>query len=158
MILKKEAKEEKVNKKGKKKKHIALRVFLVIFLVLIILAVVFAIRVHQNGGGLQGILKTSLGHDENTLQRLDKIYCLILGQSENLTDTIMLASYDPKTQEAALLSIPRDTFIGDNINYASEWDKINATYQTGVENTLEAVRKITGINVQYYLKVDTEAL
>lgn len=156
--MKKEAKEEKVNKKGKKKKHIALRVFLVIFLVLIILAVVFAIRVHQNGGGLQGILKTSLGHDENTLQRLDKIYCLILGQSENLTDTIMLASYDPKTQEAALLSIPRDTFIGDNINYASEWDKINATYQTGVENTLEAVRKITGINVQYYLKVDTEAL
>ena len=158
MILKKEAKEEKVNKKGKKKKHIALRVFLVILLVLIIVAVVFAIRVQQNGGGLQGILKTSLGHDENTLQRLDKIYCLILGQSENLTDTIMLASYDPKTQEAALLSIPRDTFIGDNINYASEWDKINATYQTGVENTLEAVRKITGINVQYYLKVDTEAL
>ena len=126
--MKKEAKEEKVNKKGKEKRHIALRVFLVIFLVLIILAVVFAIRVHQNGGGLQGILKTSLGHDENTLQRLDKIYCSILGQSENLTDTIMLASYDPKTQEAALLSIPRDTFIGDNINYASEWDKINATH------------------------------
>ena len=156
--MKKESKEEKVNKKGKKKKHIALRVFLVILLVLIIAAVVFAIRVQQNGGGLQGILKTSLGHDENTLQRLDKIYCLILGQSENLTDTIMLASYDPKTQEAALLSIPRDTFVGDDINYASEWDKINAVYQLGVENSLEAVRKITGINVQYYLKVDTEAL
>ena len=156
--MKKESKEEKVNKKGKKKKHIVLKVFLVILLVLIIAAVIFAIRVQQNGGGLQGILKTSLGHDENTLQRLDKIYCLILGQSENLTDTIMLASYDPKTQEAALLSIPRDTFVGDDINYASEWDKINAVYQLGVENSLEAVRKITGINVQYYLKVDTEAL
>ena len=156
--MKKEAKEEKRNKKGKKKRHIVLKIFLVILFILIVLAVIFAIKVQQNGGGLQGILKTSLGHDENTLQKLDKIYCVILGQSENLTDTIMLASYDPKTQEAALLSIPRDTFVGDDKNYASDWDKINALYQLGPERTLEAVRKITGINVQYYLKVDTAAL
>ncbi len=156
--MKKESKEEKVNKKGKKKKHIFLKVVLVLLFIIIIAGVVFAVKVQQNGGGLQGVLKTSLGHDNETVEQLDKIYCLILGQSENLTDTIMLASYDPKTQEAALLSIPRDTFIGDNKYYASAWDKINAVYQTGVENTLEDVRELTGINVQYYLKVDTEAL
>ena len=156
--MKKESKEEKVNKKGKKKKHIALKVVLILLFILIIAGIIFAIKVQQNGGGLQGVLKTSLGHDNNTIEQLDKIYCLILGQSENLTDTIMLASYDPKTQEAALLSIPRDTFIGDDKNYASEWDKLNAVYQTGAENTLKEVRELTGINVQYYLKVDTEAL
>ena len=153
--LKKQAKEKN---KNKKKKHIFGKVVLVLLLIIIVAAGIFAYKVQQNGGGLQGVLKTSLGHDENTVNNLDKIYCLLLGQSQNLTDTIMVASYDPKTQEAALLSIPRDTFVGDNKEYASAFDKINAVYQTGVENLLEDVRNITGINVQYYLKVDTEAL
>ena len=159
--MKKSAKEKnmKENVKGnKKKKHVFLKVVLVLLLIIIIAGVIFAYKVHQNGGGIQGVLKTSLGHDEDTVNQLDKIYCLILGQSQNLTDTIMLASYDPKTQEAALLSIPRDTFIGYDKNYASGYDKINAVYQTGVDNLLEDVREITGIDVQYYLKVDTEAL
>ena len=153
--MKKQAKEKN---KNKKKKHIFGKVVLVLLLIIIVAAGIFAYKVQQNGGGLQGVLKTSLGHDENTVNNLDKIYCLLLGQSQNLTDTIMVASYDPKTQEAALLSIPRDTFVGDNKEYASAFDKINAVYQTGVENLLEDVRNITGINVQYYLKVDTEAL
>ena len=145
-------------KKGKKKKRIFLKVVIILILILAIAGAVFAYKVHQNGGGLQGVLKTSLGHDENTVNSLDKLYCLFLGQSENLTDTIMLASYDPKTQEASLLSIPRDTFIGDDESSATAWDKINAVYQTGPENTIKEVRELTGINVQYYLKVDTAAL
>jgi len=104
------------------------------------------------------MLATTLGHDEDTVNKLPKIYCLVLGKSQNLTDTIMLASYDPKTQEAALLSIPRDTFIGDNKYNATAWDKINAVYQTGVENVLEDVSELTGIDVKYYVLVDTEAL
>ena len=152
------SKEKIKNKTEKKKKRIFLRVVLILLLIILVAGSVFAYKVYKNGGGIQGVLKTSLGHDENTVNNLEKLYCLILGQSENLTDTIMLASYDPKTQEAALLSIPRDTFIGDDINYTTDMDKINAVYQTGVENVLEDVRNITGINVQYYLKVDTKAL
>ena len=147
-----------IKKTNKKKKKVFLTVVLILILIIAIAGAVFAYKVHQNGGGLQGVLKTSLGHDENTVNNLDKMYCLFLGQSENLTDTIMLASYDPKTQEAALLSIPRDTFIGDDENNATAWDKINAVYQTGPENTIKEVRELTGINVQYYLKVDTAAL
>ena len=156
--MKKSAKEKKKMKGNKKKKHTFRNVVLVILLIILIAVCVFAYKVHMNGGGLQGILKTSLGHDNDTVNNLDKIYCLVLGQSQNLTDTIMIASYDPKTQEAALLSIPRDTFVGYDKNYASGYDKINAIYQTGVDNLLEDVRNITGIDVQYYLKVDTEAL
>ena len=154
--MNKDYKEERTNKNGKKKKHIALKIFLIIIFLLVIAGIVFAYNVQKNGGGVKGVIKTSLGYDEK--KELDKIYCLILGQSENLTDTIMLASYDPKTQEAALLSIPRDTFIGDNKAYASGVDKINAVYQFGAEKTLKEVRELTGIDVQYYLKVDTKAL
>ena len=151
------AKEKNVNKKGKKKKSIVLRIILLLIIVLILATVILFYKKYKEEGWA-GVSKTLLGHNEETVNSLDKMYCLILGQSQNLTDTIILASYDPKTQEAALLSIPRDTFIGENEAYATSWDKINAVYQTGAENTLKEVRELTGINVQYYLKVDTEAL
>lgn len=159
--MEKQAKEKKIkgDKKGStKKKHTFLKVVGVLLLIILIAAGIFIYKWQKNGGGIEGALKTTLGHDENTVNQLEKMYCLILGQSQNLTDTIMLASYDPKTQEASLLSIPRDTFVGDNKAYAGGMDKINAIYQTGVDNLLEDVRSITDIDVQYYLKVDTEAL
>ena len=151
-------KKQTITKEKKRKGGKVKRVLLVILLLLLICGGIFAYRVHKNGGGLGGILATTLGHDENTAKNLPKMYCLLLGQSQNLTDTIMLASYDPKTQEAALLSIPRDTFVGESKSTANAYDKINAVYQTGVENLLEDVSNLTGIDVQYYLWVDTEAL
>ena len=145
------SKEKRKKKKGKS-------IFLVLLLIIAILAGIFTYKVYKNGGGLGGIIATTLGHDEETLNKLPKMYCLILGKSQNLTDTIMVASYDPKSQEAALLSIPRDTFIGENRSTATPWYKINAVYQTGVENVLEDVRELTGLDIRYYIMVDTEAL
>lgn len=159
--MNREAKEKKGSKveknKGRKKKNIFLRIVLILILIIIIAAAILLYKKYKDEGW-SGVSKTLLGHNEDTVNSLDKMYCLILGQSQNLTDTIILASYDPKTQEAALLSIPRDTFVGDDPAYATAWDKINAIYQTGPENTLAEVRELTGVNVQYYLKVDTEAL
>ena len=65
----------------------------------------------------------------------------------------MIASYNPKTQKATLLSIPRDTFIGKNKNTATSYDKINALYQSSPEKTLAAVNKITGLNIKYYVVI-----
>lgn len=157
-----ESKEKNVKKKGKvkgkKKKNIFLRVVLILILIIIVAAGILLYKRYKEEGW-SGVSKTILGHNEETVNKLDKMYCLLLGQSQNLTDTIMLASYDQKTQEAALLSIPRDTFIGYNPNYATATDKINCIYDmSGIDALLEDVREITGINVQYYLKVDTEAL
>ena len=158
--MKKNIKTNEKKKKGGKAKII----LLIILLIILICGGLFAYKVHKNGGGLQGMAATLLGHDEETVNKLPKMYCLILGKSENLTDTIMLASYDPKTQEAALLSIPRDTFVGTSESNASPSDKINAIYnmytnkQKGLEKLLEKVRKLTDIDVRYYVMVDTKAL
>lgn len=152
--MKKQTKTKDKKRKGGRFK----RVLLFLLIILLIAGGIFAYKVNKNGGGLSGIVATTLGHNDETLEKLPKMYCLLLGKSQNLTDTIMLASYDPKTQQAALLSIPRDTFIGNSRSNASTWDKINAVYQTGVENLLEDVSNLTGINVQYYIMVDTEAL
>lgn len=149
-------KDKKTNEK--KKKRIGLKIFLVVFFILAIVGCVFAYKVAKNGGGLRGILATTVGHDENTVKTLPSIYCLLLGKSQNLTDTIMLAKYDPKNQTASMLSIPRDTFIGDDKNYASAWDKINAVYQTGADNILKEVNELLGTNIDKYVMVDTAAL
>ena len=65
------------------------------------------------------MLATMVGHDENTRKNLGEFKCLVLGistdlQGSSLTDTIMVASYNPNTQKATLLSIPRDTYTGKN--------------------------------------------
>lgn len=149
------SKEEKEIKK--KKKGIGKKIALVIILVILVFAGVVAYRVHENGGGLKGFLATAVGHDSETVKELPKIYCVLLGQSENLTDTIMIAEYDPQEQQASILSIPRDTFIGYDKTKATAWDKINAVYQTGPENVLKEINELTGLNIKYYLKVDTKA-
>lgn len=148
----------KNNKQKKKKKKLRVIILVILLIVIITVGSWFGYRVYKNGGGLQGVLATIVGHDENTLKNLPKVYCLVTGQSQNLTDTIMLCSYDPKTQEASILSIPRDTFVGKNKKNATGSDKINALYQISPEKTVQAVSKLTGIDIKYYLNIDTEAL
>lgn len=153
-------KEFKKEKKKKSKVRKVIKVILILLLIgIIIFAINFAIKVKENGGGAAGVIGAVVGTDKETLANLPEIYCVLLGQSQNLTDTIMLASYDPKTQEASLLTIPRDTFIGNNKATADPYDKINALCQyEHPERTVAAVSKITGIDVTNYCLIDTEAL
>ena len=142
------------NTKKKGKKHICLKIFLAL---IVLLGVFVAKRIYDANGNLLAAL---LGHNKETLKNLDKLQVLILGESTGMSDTIIVASYDPKTQEAVLMSIPRDTFTGDKKSAARYYHKINALYNYGEtpEKTVEAVNKITGLNIQYYIIVDTKAL
>lgn len=154
-------KQEK--KQIKKKKFRILKVFLLIILILAMTIGGFAIYSgYKNGWGLSNMLATVVGHDQETLKNLDELRVLLLGVSTDttavLTDTIMVASYNPKTQKASLLSIPRDTFVGKNESTANSYNKINALYQTSTDKILAAVNDLTGLDLKYYVIVDTEAL
>lgn len=151
------------NKREGKRKSRALRKVLLLLLLLLILLIAFiAYRIKENGGGMQGLLSTLVGHNAETLENLDKIQVLVMGVSTDnggkLTDTIIVGTYDPKTQHVSLLSIPRDTFVGKNEATASAYDKINALYQKSPEKTLEAVNNITGLDLKYYVVIDNQAL
>ena len=147
---------------SKKKKKNGFKIF---FIVLVIISIVAGVRlgigISQNGGGLEGFLVTIFGKGKK-LEDLDTIYVLLMGVSTDidseLTDTIMLCGYNPKTDQAMMLSIPRDTFIGKNKNRAKGSDKINSLYAKGPEATLEAVKEITGIDVEYYAVINNEML
>ncbi len=147
-----------------KKKKVWKKVLLIIVLILLIAGCVFAYKVHKNGGGLKGVLATAVGHDENTKKNLGEFQCLLLGISTDeegalLTDTIMIASYNPNTQKAALVSVPRDSYTGKNPAKATAYEKINAIYsrKKDPQEVLNAVNNLTGLNLKYYAIVKTEA-
>ncbi|MCI8277790.1 MAG: LCP family protein [Clostridia bacterium] len=158
------AKTKDKNNKGKLKKRRSFgkTILMLALIIVVCIGVNFGVKVYKNGGGLQGFLAATLGQDIEKLQDLDTMYVLVLGVSEDLdsklTDTIILCGYNPKQQKATMLSIPRDTFIGKNKNSKSGFDKINALYSKGPEKTVEAVAKLTGIDVKNYVVVNNNAL
>ena len=152
-------------KKTKKKMKRWKKVLLVLLLILLVAGGIFTYKVYKNGWGLSGMLATVVGHNENTKKDLGEFKCLLLGistdqENVDLTDTIIVASYNPNTQKATLLSIPRDTYTGKNPAKATAYEKINALYNRKhrPDETLKAVNEITGLNIEYYAVVKTEAL
>ena len=155
-------KSTRVAKTQKKKKSKFKIFFITLILLSIISGVIFAWLIYENGGGLKGFLLTVLGPRGKSLDDLDTIYTLLLGVSTDLegdlTDTIMICGYNPKTNQAMMLSIPRDTFIGTNKNKARGIDKINALYAKGPDKTVQAVEELTGIDIDYYAVINNDLL
>lgn len=94
-----------------------------------------------------------------------RINILLLGiagkgkPGQNLTDTIVVLSINTKTNQVAMLSIPRDLFV--EIPDAGYWTKINTVYQYGISSSkneneqinplIETVNKITSLDMHYYV-------
>jgi len=70
-------------------------------------------------------------------------------------DTIIVASLDGKTNQAQLLSIPRDT----RVKIKGAWDKINAAYAYGgLELTQDTVSEFLGVRIDRYAIIDFTSL
>ena len=110
---------------------------------------------------LSSIVKSAESKKINLKQSADgRINVLLLGVAgkgkpgQNLTDTIILLSINLKTNQVALLSLPRDFYVPD-MNM-----KINAVYQAGLNNAksdseaitplLDTIKNITSQEVDYY--------
>ena len=161
-INKKDITGQKARNKKRKRKTWKI-VLLIILVILLIAGGIFAYRVYKNGWGLSGMLATVVGHDEYTKKDLKEFRCLLLGISTDeegalLTDTIMVASYNPNTQKATLLSIPRDTYTGKNPKKATAYQKINSIYSRNEDpkEVLEAVNDLTNLGLEYYVIVKTQ--
>ncbi|MBR6034333.1 MAG: LCP family protein [Clostridia bacterium] len=149
----------------RKRKRTGLKILLVIILLIAVAAGVFIYKVNQNGGSMKGVIATVLGHDSEKLKDLEPLYFVVLGESvagdSRLTDTIIVCKYDPKTQQAAMMSVPRDTYTGSgSAADATASYKINAAYNMGKnpENTVKILKRITGLDLQYYVWVNTNVL
>lgn len=178
--MKKEAKVDNKNKNNKEKKSVVGKIFKFILLLLLIAIIVyvinFAIQYFKHTKNMEGkeydpLSAVALGIDPQKLKEVERLNVLILGESGipgedyKLTDSIMVASYNPQTQQASLLSIPRDTYVGKKdkntatSNYLASY-KINTVYRNGtnIPETIECVNNITGLNLDKYLLIDTDAI
>jgi len=161
-INKKNSKENNKGKtqKGRKrnKKKIRLKIILTAtFLIFFFLVGLFLFRWGQNGWGWQGFLMTIFGHSSSTVYDLGRVNVLIIGSDDgDQADTVLLASYDPRMQEIAMLSIPRDTFIGEDINRAAPRDRINSVGKNP-EAIMAAVEEITGLEIHFYVSIEIDA-
>ena len=159
----KKRKKEKLQKSNGKiklsKKKILITVGIVLAIIILTLGTVIGTYIYKANGN---ITTAALNMAADVLGEDDPIFILVLGVSEDiqaaLTDTIILAGYNPDSQKAFMLSIPRDTFVGTGEAWASGYDKINALYQKGPEKTVEAVEKLTGIDIAHYVIVKNSAL
>ena len=153
-----------LNETRKTKKSKIGKAFKIIFLVIIIAIVIFAGVIFGMSMALyNGNWKACLADvASNFLGGVETKYVLILGVSEDisteLTDTIMVAGYNPDTGKAFLVSIPRDTYVGNSTSRAKASDKINAQYQQGIEETILAAEEITGLEKDDYIVVKTSML
>ena len=159
----------KPTKPQKRPRRLMKTVLVLLVLGAIILGYYTYHKIQELGGGITGVLATLLGESQETLENLEPINIVVMGVSGvddyKLADTIMIVSYNPQTQKAALLSIPRDTYVGKKDrktaakNYLESY-KINAVYRNGT-NIPEAMTRIgalVGMNLDNYLIIDTKAL
>ncbi len=95
---------------------------------------------------------------ENAVKNSKRINVLIVGLEHVRTDTIMVASFDRKTKEANIFSVPRDTLY-ERPGYKAGGLKINAVYQSEeIGGLIDAVQKVMGIPIHRYVTVDYEAV
>lgn len=97
---------------------------------------------------------------EELLTAKDKSTIMIMGVDERAddvgrSDTLMIATIDPKLDQAALLSIPRDTRVKVK---GHGYDKINSAYAYGGEKlTQSTVEDFLGVNMDHYIIVNVKA-
>lgn len=109
------------------------------------------------------IFGTGVKEDESNK---DRINVLVLGMEHTRTDTIMVATFDPKEKTLNVISIPRDTYVErDYPDYYpyNTYKKINAMYELptqegGIERLAAKVSEILGIPIHDYIMVNYDAV
>lgn len=188
----KKSKKDKKGKKGKdgkpKKKHkVRRRILITLFLLLVIAGVVFFIwgdsiiaRLTNGNSGLWDVIGSMMSEtvpfetDEH-----GRTNVLVFGtegynmngdvgntqhEGADLTDSIMVISFDQETKDVALLSIPRDL----KVSQACFAGKVNEVYTcnnadgadetAGAEALEEQLGEVLGIDFQYWAHVNWGSL
>ena len=75
-------------------------------------------------------------------------------------DTLMLITFNPKTLNATMLSLPRDTYVPiyNSSNRNIGYNKINSSAAYGTASTVNTIENLTGIEIDYFVKVNFQGV
>lgn len=129
-------------------------------LILVVALVVFFAIFHAFLSGPTEVVKTIFPQFLGVKSTDGRVNILLLGMAggrhdgANLTDTIIVASYNLKNNQVHLISIPRDLWV------PSDRSKVNAIYESGLAsgNGLDlsktVIGNIVGLPIHYGLRLD----
>jgi len=159
--------------KKKKKKNWKKRIILTVVAILVIGGIFGGVKAYLlaqkmfAGGGIPGLLGI-LGQGQLKGEADGRINILLLGiggdnhPGGTLTDTIMVASIKPATNEVAMLSVPRDLYVQvdgygkDKINAANALGEQNHYSGGGMALAKDTVSKTLDLPIHYTVRVDFE--
>ncbi len=107
------------------------------------------------GNGVPGILDGLIA-DKKPMN-----FLLLVGDNTGNTDSMIVVNYNPKNNKLSLLTIPRDTRVTLK---NKTLPKINAAYgaggrkHEGAAYAAQVVSNLTGININYYVHINLEAI
>lgn len=176
----KKEQEEQIVPKQKTKKKIRFigKIFIYLLVFFIFLIISFSVGIISSGEnlskvfgdvGIWGQIKLLVGSDDKKLQgeAEDRINVLLLGiggvkhDGPFLTDTIIIVSFKPSTNQVALISIPRDLLVQIpgygwwKINHANSFGEQKNPGKGG-ELTKAVISQSFDIPIHYYIRVDFE--
>lgn len=68
-------------------------------------------------------------------------------------DTLMIVTFNPKTLNATIFSIPRDTYVPIACRNNAEY-KINSSAAYGTKCVIDTIEQLTEIKIDYYVKIN----
>jgi LCP family protein required for cell wall assembly len=163
-------------KKPKHKLKFISKLIIYLLIIFVILFITFSIDVITSGEnlaktlgnvGLWGQIKYLIGSEDKKLtgEEEDRINVLLLGmggvehEGPYLTDTIMIASFKPSTDQVALISVPRDLLVPipgygwRKINNANALGEVNNP-GLGGELSKKIISQVFNIPIHYYVRID----
>ncbi|MBP0726528.1 LCP family protein [Bacillus sp. RG28] len=149
----------KSTKRKRKKKHPILRSFLVIFAIAIVFIGYKGVKAYvalQNTTKGQQIHSTIRKQEAQVSQPFSILFLGIENYSTKgvggRTDSMILATVNPKNKTIEKLSIPRDTKV--YIPYRNVDSKINGAYNGGLQSAVDTVENFLHVPIDYYVTVD----
>jgi LCP family protein required for cell wall assembly len=141
-------------------------------LIILLLLTISAFAVYKSSSAKQVIAKTILKTIGSDLLKDKDGYTNILAvgvggeghSGGDLTDTIIVASINEKTDKVVISSVPRDLYVKHE-NIISQ--RINSVYENteyrlgegqGMETLADIAGEFLGVDIHYYLKIDFKGL
>jgi len=110
----------------------------------------------------QPLILSSIDKDKK-IKKDERINAIFLGlagnenNAPNLTDTLIIVSFNQKNNQGFLLSIPRDLLV--RIPGSNYYTKINAIYQErGMDAVQDVLKEITNLNFDYEIVISLEGV
>jgi LCP family protein required for cell wall assembly len=111
---------------------------------------------HQCGDDVAGEPMNVLLVGSDTRATIDPKEARSFGSTRQVggqrSDTIIILRIEPKTKQAAMLSVPRDLFV--KISGTTRSGRINDAFQAGPERLIATISDTFGIPIDHYVQVD----